>query len=156
MKKAVCAVALLSMIATSGFSQPGFRHRDEGDRRPRQEMKEKLNLSEDQESKVEKLRTDHLKKMVQLRAKAQEARIDLKALHRTDNPDKDAIETAIRNISGLKLEMSLAQSRHHFAVREILTPEQRKVFKDHRGQRGGRDDHQRHMQKRHDKSDSDE
>ncbi len=93
-------------------------------------MMEKLNLTEDQKKKMEKMHFDMQKKQIDGKAKVKTAEIELKELFNADKPDKSAIEKKIKEISDLKGKMRTNHVDHWFDVNSILTPEQQKTWKE--------------------------
>jgi Spy/CpxP family protein refolding chaperone len=76
------------------------------------------------------------KAMIENRAKIQEARVDLKGLFKADNPDRAAIEKKMSEINDLQFKGKLAFVGHLFGVRDLLTPEQQKIWKEHMADEG--------------------
>jgi Spy/CpxP family protein refolding chaperone len=147
------SLAALLLFATSldaqmrgRDSERGFR----GDGPRRAEIHNELNLTEEQETKLTALRTEHQKAMIDKRAALQKARLDIRTEMVKDQPDMQAIERMIKNRETLRSEMQLNQVKHWNEIREILTPEQREIWNQHKrsfgergarwdGRRGGRD-----------------
>lgn len=121
----------LMIISVVAFAQPGGR--PEQTHRMRDEMKEnlkaKLNLTDEQEKDLQKLRFDLEKRQTQVNAKIRTERIDLRELLLADNPDRSAIEKSLKTISDLQYQQKLNRLDHAFAARKVLTPEQQKIWK---------------------------
>ena len=100
-------------------------------------MMQKLNLTEAQQTQVNKLRVDFQKKQIQSQAKIRLARLDLSQLLQADKPDRGAIEKGIRDVSSIETEAKLARLDHMLAVRALLTPEQQKIWKEEMMDRRG-------------------
>jgi Spy/CpxP family protein refolding chaperone len=96
----------------------------------------KLNLTEDQQAQIDKLRLELQKKQVTLRSKIDVARLEIKELFGAVSPDKAAIEKKMKEVSELQLQEKLNGLDHLFAVKAILTPEQQKLWKEHMKQGG--------------------
>jgi Spy/CpxP family protein refolding chaperone len=94
-------------------------------------MVEKLDLKPDQEKQFESLQSDLQKKQIDLRAKVQTSRIELRDLMNDDVPNKSKIESKMGDISKLQNEMKLNHLNFWFAVNKFLTPEQQKIWKNH-------------------------
>ena len=123
--------AFIILVATS-FAQPRMEHRG----RPpisddREAMMDKLQLTDEQQIKAGKLRIDFQRQEAEVESKIRIARLDMKELFMAENLDRVSIEKKLKSISDLQYQMKLAHVNHLFAVREILTPEQRKVWKNH-------------------------
>lgn len=118
------------------LAQPG--------RGPLRECVEELNLTDAQQTQIEKLRLEHEKKVVQQRARLQEARIEMRSQMRSEKPERAALEKAARAMTDARSQMEMARLDHWLEVRALLTPEQQKLWKDlpgrpRRGEmRGGR------------------
>jgi len=115
-------------------------------RQMREEMREQLNLNDQQQEQMQKLRSQFEKNQEQLASKVRLSRIDLRDLVRAEKPDRAAIEKTIKGISELQLQQKMNLVDHLFAVQQILTPEQQKIWKKHlagmamefrEGRRGG-------------------
>jgi len=135
------AAAAVSMsFAQSGMGPgPGAGagpHRDTDARSMRQELKAKLNLTEQQETQMQKLRFDLEKKQTTLQSKIKLLRIDIKELFAAENPERNAIEKKMKEVSDLQLQEKVNVLDHMFAVKGILTPEQQKIWKQHMTQMG--------------------
>ncbi len=100
-----------------------------------QSMKERLNLTDQQQAQLRDLQFQFRKKQIQLRAKIQLARLETRELFSADKPDRSAIEKNVKAISDLQYQQKLDRIDHLFAVRNILTPEQLKIWKDGMGRR---------------------
>ena len=143
--------ALVVLAASTAVSQPG-----EARREIRREIVmgkgmhesffERLNLSDQQETQLRKLRIQTQKNRVQIHSKIHVARLDMKELFLAETPDRAAIEKIVKTISDLQHQAKVNHIDHLFDVYEILTPEQRKVWKKHMGEGGA--DGIRHMRRR--------
>ncbi len=154
MKRVGILVVFMSLALGVATAQPGFGQRHRENHQFRGEMHEQLNLTDAQEVAMGKLRREHEKRIVQLRSKIQETRIDMRGQLESDTPDRGTIEKAIRTISDLQLQMKLATNELHFAMRELLTPEQRELAKEHR-QKMGKPGGPRRQMRHHGECDND-
>jgi len=127
--KAMLAVGVVLLLAAGlTVAQPG---NDRGfDQLPQ------LNLTKEQESRLEQMRTDFQKESVRQNSEIRLARIDLRHLMDADEADREQIRSTMKELSDLEYAQQTARLDHMFAVRELLTPEQRAVFKEHRNSRG--------------------
>jgi len=132
MKPLIHAAALLVLLGTApAGAQPrdgAPAHRGAGD--GPQAMMARLNLTDAQKEQIEKLRTEHQRKNIEVQSKIRLARLDMRELTRAENPDRTAIEKKTRAVHDLDLQMKMNRIDHMFAVRAVLTPEQRKQWKD--------------------------
>jgi len=126
------ATALLAAMLAAGtlFAQPG-PGAPPADRPKREAIMEKLQLTDQQKDQMAKLRTQFQKSNEELASKLRLNRIDLRDLLQADKPDKAAVQKNVTASSDIQQKMKLNLVDHLFAVREILTPQQQKVWKDH-------------------------
>jgi len=91
------------------------------------------NLTADQQTKMESLRTKHLKEVSPLRNELAEKRAHLKTLESVDKPDMTAINKTIDEISALQSKMMKLRASHRIEVSSILTDDQKVYFNAHQG-----------------------
>jgi len=97
-----------------------------------------LNLTDTQKDKITSLRESHQKAMIDLRAQVQKDMLDLKELKTNENPSRNDVLSAVEKLNKSKDAMALARANHQMDVREVLTLEQRKTFKEFQGQMMGK------------------
>lgn len=124
----IAILAALSIATGIAYAQP-----DDDDFPRRGPMHERLNLTDAQESQMQKIRLDLQRKQMPLKAKIAALRLDVKEQYMSDKPDRKAIERALKNITDTQLEMKSNMTDHWFAVNNILTPDQQKVWKQMAG-----------------------
>lgn len=106
----------------------GFR----GERPDRVRIYDKLDLTSGQEAQLSELRTQHQKQMIDKRGELQKLRLSIRQEMRQETPDMSAIENMVEQQGELRIEMKLARVSHWNNVREVLTPEQREIWQEHR------------------------
>lgn len=125
---------LLSILTVLGLSlaliaQPGTgAGPGRGDRGAGPGLDRMLDLSEEQEAKIQDLRLQHQKEMLPLRSKLESLRDDLKLAMTADKFGKAKAEKIISEMEKIRAQLEIARVLHHQAIRDILTPEQRKEF----------------------------
>jgi|WetSurMetagenome_2_1015567.scaffolds.fasta_scaffold843791_1 Spy/CpxP family protein refolding chaperone len=137
MKKILAFVAMMVCVATA-FGQgpggmgmgPGPNH-DMPDNDGPQGIFDTMNLTEDQQTQIEKLRIDMQKKQTALHAKIRIAELEIQELFDAPTIDRTAIEKKTKEISDLQLQLKMNMIDHQFAVKGILTPDQQKLWKRH-------------------------
>ncbi len=104
----------------------------------------KATLTEEQQQQVDKIKLDYKKKVLPIKAKIKQAKVDLALLVTADKPDQKAINKKIDEISKLKSEKMRAKAEKRIAVRKILNDKQRVKFDLHvlkkasKGKKGGK------------------
>lgn len=85
-------------------------------------------LTEAQKTQIGELRTAHLAKMIEFKAKLEEKKAALRTLEVSSNPSTEKIDAAIEEISEIKENMMKSRAAHRQAIRKLLTDEQRVYF----------------------------
>ncbi len=98
---------------------------------------EQLDLSDEQEDKIQQLRFTHQSQMIDVRADIKKAQLKKHQEMTKDEPGKDAVMAAVREINSLRGKMAEMMVEHRFAVRDILTEEQLDQLEDCREDRRG-------------------
>ena len=99
-------------------------------------MQQMLDLTEDQETKIEALRTTHMKGMLQFKNKLNELKAKQQTLVNADKADMKVINANIDEITALENKMMKQKAGHHQAVRALLNDRQRIIFDSHGFGRG--------------------
>ena len=131
MKKLLLLLFMSTLVASAQPREFGDDDAPAGPMHGRGEMIKKLDLTADQNKQFDKFHTDMQKKQIDLRAKVQSLRLDIKNLFSEDLPNKSNIESKINEVSTLQTEMKLNHLRFWFDVNNILKPDQQKIWKSH-------------------------
>lgn len=104
-----------------------------GDRQDQnhQRMMIRLNLTEEQKTKIEEIHLNGQKGMIPLRNKIREKNAQLRTLKMSEEYDETAVNVLIEEIGELRTAMMVMRTAHMQQVRELLTPEQRIKFDAH-------------------------
>lgn len=94
----------------------------------RMEMKEKLNLTEEQENRIESLRLSHEEAMIKLRADLELKELEMRKIKSTDKLSRSEMIQITKEISAIKDEMALARVNHQMDVYDNLDVNQRKIW----------------------------
>ena len=96
-----------------------------------------LNLTDEQKTTLEDLKTEHQKAMIDLRAAYQKARLDLREARTQDNPTASDIQAKIDALMAAQGKIMAHEIQRDMAIRNVLTPEQREKLGEMHP-RGGR------------------
>lgn len=88
-------------------------------------QEEELNLTEQQQQKMDDLRFQHQKAMIQKNADLKEAKLEMRNMMQKTEVDEKAVLGKQKQISALKAEIAEARLKHRLEMRKVLTPEQR-------------------------------
>jgi Spy/CpxP family protein refolding chaperone len=95
----------------------------------RPEAKEKLGLTDEQVTKIRELDYASEKQAIELRAKAEQAELELRQLMQAETPDRDAIMKQLDKVGQAQTEMRKLQTGNRLDVQAALTAEQREKIK---------------------------
>jgi Spy/CpxP family protein refolding chaperone len=125
-------LAFLILILFSSFS---FAQWGEGLNLER--LGAKLKLSDTQKDQIEKLRIGHQKAMVDLKAKLDKARIELREVTSKADFSRSEYLASHTKMAKFREEIQLAAANHRMDVLELMTQEQRKILSEERLDRKG-------------------
>ncbi len=125
MKALIIALGTFFLFSLVSFSQPKqkFHKKDF-----KENITEKLNLSEEQENKISDLRTAHQKEMIDLKADLEKKMIDMKELKKNQDLSRTEMISAVENINTIKNTMAISQANHKMDVLELLNDDQKKIW----------------------------
>jgi len=92
------------------------------------DMGKKLKLSDEQRQKMMDLRLQLKKDLLPLRSKLISLQTELKLQIASDNPNQGKIDDLIDQMASIRKEIQQRRVQHQLSIREMLTPEQRKIF----------------------------
>jgi Spy/CpxP family protein refolding chaperone len=90
-------------------------------------------LTDEQKSKIDELTVPHMQTMNTYMAELEKLEAELKVLEIADNPDLKLVYAKIDEISAMQNKIEKERSKHHLAIRALLTPEQKVAFDMHNG-----------------------
>lgn len=99
------------------------------------QMADKLELTADQKTKLEKMQTDFQLAEIDQTAKIKKTGVLLRSLMRDDKAATAAVEAKIDEMARFRAEMAKMRYRHHAEVRGILTEKQVDMLKKMREER---------------------
>lgn len=101
-----------------------------GDDHPMWKRVMELNLDDKQKDALKALHTKTVKEVVKKRADKIIAHVELQDLLEKEPVDMKAVEASAKKNESIATDMFLAHVRAHEEVKALLTPEQRKKFKE--------------------------
>lgn len=87
-----------------------------------------LDLTEEQQGQIEALTTETMKEHLPIRSRLQTMKAELDELLIAANPNRNAIDRKIDEMSDLRTEMQKARIDTRLRIRELLTDDQRVKF----------------------------
>jgi Spy/CpxP family protein refolding chaperone len=83
-----------------------------------------LNLTAEQNQKIQAMRESFFKETLSLRNEMQIKKLELRTLWAQTNPDQDKILAKQKEINALRAQLQEKGTRHRLEMRKVLTPEQ--------------------------------
>lgn len=96
------------------------------------ELAQKLGLSDDQISKMEKIFQDHRLQLIDLHAALEKQEVILDPMINADHPDEQQTLGQIDKVAQARANLEKSNARMLFAIRNVLTPEQWKKLQSER------------------------
>lgn len=91
---------------------------------------DKLDLTEEQETKLDNLRNKHQKEMIDMKAELEKAQLDLKNLTKDGSFVRADFLAAHKKTQALRNKIGDSWANHRMDMFEVLTKEQREKFAD--------------------------
>jgi Spy/CpxP family protein refolding chaperone len=118
------ALLLVLVIGSVSLAQEKRMKKDFKERRGI----EQLNLNEDQKSKIQELRLQHQKSMVDLNAELKNHQLALKEIKMKKDFSRSEYLSAVEKLNEVKNKISTSHANHRMDVYEQLDNEQREKF----------------------------
>lgn len=113
------SMALSLIVALFAFGNPNMHKK----------MMRELNLTETQKEQFEKISFDTRKKKIELKAKVETSKLELRRLLTADVVDKSAIEKKMNEIASSEVTIRMNHINAWTEKNKILTSDQQKIWK---------------------------
>ncbi|MBI1938920.1 MAG: periplasmic heavy metal sensor [Ignavibacteriales bacterium] len=146
-KNIIVTLVFAVLLSGSLFAQPdgcGMGKRGFG----KMQLKEKLNLSAEQEKQFSDITYKHQSESIDLRAKVQKNRLELKNLLDNKNVDEQKVLALTEENSKLQAQLKQSAVKTSLAIYKTLDKEQKDIWAESfmgTGMRGGNDMHEGQM-----------
>jgi Spy/CpxP family protein refolding chaperone len=136
MKKLIFVFVVL--FAAVSINQVGYSQKRDNPRSKdfRMDLKSQLNLSEDQEKKIEALRLAQEESMIKLRSDLELKELEIRKLKSSDKFSRSEMINLTKEINSIKNNMALTRVNHQMDVYELLDENQKKIWLDKQDQFG--------------------
>ncbi|MBT8378193.1 MAG: periplasmic heavy metal sensor [Ignavibacteria bacterium] len=125
---AIFLASTISILSQGYGYGNNFGDRDGLRERNRDRIHEKLNLTENQESRIEALRINHQKQMIDFRADLEKKQLEMQELKNNGNYSREEYISLTKEISKVKSEMHLASANHQMDVYDLLDSSQKEIW----------------------------
>jgi len=126
MKKMLLALFVLSFFTHVTTAQRAEQRHFYG-----KGIEKSLKLSVDQESRFNDINTNHLKSMVDLKAKIEKNQIDLKSMLKDGNIDEKKLLQLTNENSKLQAEMKESRIKRWIEINKMLDKDQKEIWAKH-------------------------
>ena len=130
MKNLIIVLSVLFMISVFNQQVLSQKRDHSKSKNYRMDMKAQLNLSEDQEKKIEALKLSQEEKMIKLKSEMELKDLEMRKLKSSDKFSRTEIINLTKDINAIKNEMALARANHQMDVYDLLDENQRKIWLD--------------------------
>jgi hypothetical protein len=129
-------ISILSALVISKnlFAQEMMQERD----RDQLKIHQKLNLTEEQQEKVDALKFDHQKEMIDLKANLEKKEIEMAELKNKGNYTRGEFLNKVNEIISARNEIALSLANHQMDVYQLLDENQKKEWNKFSGEFGER------------------
>ncbi len=132
MKNLVIVLSALILFSFANISDGYAQQREKFKKGQfKENIIEKLKLTEEQQDKISTLRSKHQKEMIDLKAELEKKMVDIRELKENTDLKRAELISAVEGISTIKNKMAIAQANHKMDVLEILNAEQKKIWLEH-------------------------
>ncbi|NWF49537.1 MAG: periplasmic heavy metal sensor [Ignavibacteriaceae bacterium] len=106
----------------------------------KEKIHDRLNLTEEQKDKIETLRNEHQKLMIDLKSELDKQKIEMRELKGKHPVNRNDVLNKVSKMNETHHKIALARENHLMDIYELLTPEQQKEwgkireFREHREQ----------------------
>jgi Spy/CpxP family protein refolding chaperone len=130
----IAAVSAL-LISQDLFAQEMMVHKRDGNK---MQIHQKLNLTDEQQVKVEALRFSHQKEMIDLKANLEKKKLDIAELKSKGNYTRDEFLSKTNEIISARNKIALSMANHQMDVYQLLDENQKKEWNKFSGNFGER------------------
>jgi len=112
-------------ISQDNFAQKNFR---ENGKKFREDFKKQLNLTQDQQKKIQELKLAHQEQMIKLRSDAELKELEIRKLIGSDNVSRNEMIKLTKELNAIKNEIEIAKVNHKMDVYDNLDANQKKLW----------------------------
>lgn len=121
----LAVVIAVAFVTQDNFAQKKFREKG---KEFREDFKKQLNLTEEQEKKIQELRLSHQEQMIKFRSDVELKELEIRKLVSSDNVSRSEMIKLTKEMNAIKDEMELARVNHKMDVYDNLDANQKKLW----------------------------
>jgi Spy/CpxP family protein refolding chaperone len=130
MKNVIWLLAIMltiTFVSQDNFAQKKFHEKG---KEFREDFKKQLNLTEEQEKKMQELKLAHQEQMIKLRSDIELKELEIKKLVSAVNVSRIEIIKLTKELNTIKNEIDIARVNHKMDVYDLLDESQRNIWLD--------------------------
>lgn len=128
MKNLILALSVLFAITIFNSQIYSQKENNQQPKNLRMNLKAQLNLSEDQEKKIDVLRLSYEENLIKLNSDLDLKELDMKKLLSSDNITRTEMINLTKDINAIRNDIALARINHQMDVYDLLDSAQRKIW----------------------------
>lgn len=136
MKNLIYVLVVLFAVSIVGQDTYSQKKNNKRQNEYRKELNEKLNLTDEQEKKIQELRNSHQEAMIRFNADLDLKELELKKLKQNDDVSRNDLINLTKELSAIKNEIALAKVNHQMDVYENLDAKQKKIWMEQQSKLG--------------------
>jgi len=129
-KKLIIVLSVLFVITAINQQLFAQKKNNPRSRDYRGDLKEQLNLSEDQEKKIETLRLSNEAIMIKFKSDHELKELEIRKLKSLDKLSRNEMINLTKEMNEIKNQIALTRTNHQMDVYDILDDSQRKIWLD--------------------------
>lgn len=132
MKTSVLTLSLIFLFSMMNISDGYSQQRERKLYKFKQDrVIDNLNLSDDQLNKISDLKTNHQRKMIDLRADLDKAKLDMKELKKSSDLNRSKLVSATEKINNIRNKITVERANHQMDIYDLLDADQKKIWQEH-------------------------
>ena len=144
MKKLIFVLAVLFVVTSLNLVVYPQKRENQKSKDFRKNLKSQLNLSEDQEKKLEALRLTQQESMIKFRSDLELKELEIRKLKSSDKFSRSEMINVTKEINAIKNYITLTRVNHQMDVYELLDESQRKIWLEKQNDLGDMRNNMRH------------
>ena len=136
MKNLIYVLVILFAVSFGGQDTYSQKKNNKRQNEYRKELKENLNLTDEQEKKIQELRNSHQEVMIKYSADLDLKELELKKLKQNDNVSRNDLINLTKELSAIKNEIALEKVNHQMDVNENLNANKKKIWMEQKSKFG--------------------
>jgi Spy/CpxP family protein refolding chaperone len=137
MKNKIIYLVLISFIVIGSLSNTEAQRRflrgeNLPPNHPRLILMDELNLTDAQKNKIDDIRFNHQKEMIELRSILEQKKLELRKYRSSDEISRSKVISLTKEVNEIRNKISLARANHQMDIFEVLDSNQQKIWHDYR------------------------